>query len=201
MARRPMLTRSAPPAIMALALSMLVLAACGGPGAATRRAASDAVAPIVAMETQDRAAAKAAPGTASPSVMESPAPLAMLESVSPDPGPEPGPESHAAPAQKAARARINDDPDQLMGLAPHAVSRLLGPPSLLRTEAPAQVWQYAAQDCVLDIYLYAEEKKPHRSRVTYYEIRLPDTARIGARACFAELIESWNLAAKNALEL
>ena len=84
-----------------------------------------------------------------------------------------------------------------MGLAPHAVNRLLGPPSLLRTEAPAEVWQYTAEDCVLDIYLYAEEKMPDRSTVTYYEIRRSDRAKSGARACFGEIIQSWNNASGN----
>ena len=82
-----------------------------------------------------------------------------------------------------------------MGLAPHAVNRLLGPPSLLRTELPAQVWQYTAADCVLDIYLYAEEERPDRSRVTYYEIRRAEPASASTRACFADIIRRRDLAA------
>lgn len=111
--------------------------------------------------------------------------------TAPDPG------LTIAPPGETAIPPINDDPHQLMGLAPHAVNRLLGPPSLLRTEAPAEVWQYTAEDCVLDIYLYAEEKMPDRSTVTYYEIRRSDRAKSGARACFGEIIQSWNNASGN----
>jgi len=82
-----------------------------------------------------------------------------------------------------------------MGLAPRAVSHLLGPPTLLRTETPAQVWQYTAADCVLDIYLYAEDETPDKLRVTYYEIRRTDSPRSGTRACIADIIARHNLAA------
>jgi len=46
-------------------------------------------------------------------------------------------------------------PDQqLMGLTASALENLLGQPTLLRSEAPAQLWQYADELCVLQIFLY-----------------------------------------------
>ena len=154
-----------------LVLSLLVLAACGALGSAAR----------------DTDSASPAPGTTPETSSETIPPVAALDPETQEQTAEP-PATDDDDEQKTARAPVNDDPDQLMGLAPHAVNRLLGPPSLLRTELPAQVWQYTAADCVLDIYLYAEEERPDRSRVTYYEIRRAETASASARACFADII-------------
>ena len=163
---------------VALALSLLVLSACGAPDNTARK-----------NESQPPST------TAEPSSETLPS-RAALDPLAPERSFEPP----AAPEQKTARAPlvpINDDPDQLMGLAPRAVSHLLGPPSLLRTETLAQVWQYTAADCVLDIYLYAEDETPDRSRVTYYEIRKNDFHGSSARACFTDIIAHHNLAAED----
>lgn len=166
-------TRPAVPAAISLALTLLIAAACVAPKETAKHKESEAPAPTPLTKDAD------AQDVAAPTV-------AALETESLDARPELPP----AKAEKPPPPPINDDPHQLMGLAPHAVNRLLGPPSLLRAEAPAEVWQYTAENCVLDIYLYVEEKTPDRSRVTYYEIRLPDSAKSGARACFAEIIQS-----------
>ena len=188
MARRLWEAKPASPVVLVLALILLVVAACTKPYNPAQGPDGDSPPPTSATETtlqQDTAPTEAVAKKASPPPKElsepAPAPLAALETESP-----------LAPAQIEVMPPINDDPHQLMGLAPSAVNRLLGPPSLLRTEAPAEVWQYTAEDCVLDIYLYAEEQMPDRSRVTYYEIRRSDTATRGARACFGEIIQSWN---------
>ncbi len=177
--------RPGTPGTIALALSLLVVGACGGSGEAARNSASDSPPPGLAAEPS--------PETVPPVAVLKP--LAPEEILEPPAAPEKILEPPAAPARTSARRTVNDDPDQLIGLAPQAISRLLGPPSLLRTETPAQVWQYTAADCVLDIYLYAEAEKPDRSRVTYYEIRAAEPARRGARACFADIIGRRNLAA------
>ncbi len=171
-----------------LALSLLAAAACAQTQRAARVGEGASQPPSMAAETT---ASMAADTTASVAT-ETP-PAAAVKPESPQQILEP-PAEPPAP-QKTARLRVNDDPHQLMGLAPEALGRLLGPPSLLRTETPAEVWQYRAADCVLDIFLYAEEEKPDRSRVTYYEIRAADSAPSGARACFADIIERRNLAA------
>ena len=177
---------------IALALSLLVLAACVAPNRDARIGEGESTAPATASETT---ASVATESPAEPAPPPAPAvkPESPQQTLEPPAAIEPPP---AEPApQKTARRVVNDDPQQLMGLAPEALSRLLGPPSLLRTESPAEVWQYRAADCVLDIFLYAEEEKPDRSRVTYYEIRAADSAPSGARACFADIIERRNLAA------
>tara|TARA_B100000029_G_C17448319_1_gene914035 strand:+ start:618 stop:1166 length:549 start_codon:yes stop_codon:yes gene_type:complete len=105
-------------------------------------------------------------------------------------GKEPTPSPQSAVPSKIARRAINNDPAQLMGLEPAAINHLLGKPSLLRTEPPAQVWQYKIADCVLDIFLYTDETEPENVRVSYFEIRGGETALAGTRACFSAILES-----------
>ncbi|MDA0229487.1 MAG: hypothetical protein O3B21_04800 [Proteobacteria bacterium] len=170
---------------LALALSLLVLAACGAPGGTARDSNS---------QPPSKAAESSSEALSSNAALDPPAPGQALEPpVAPEQKTTRAPAVPLTPV--APIAPINDDPDQLMGLAPHAVSHLLGPPSLLRTEIPAQVWQYTAANCVLDIYLYAEDEAPDRSRVTYYEIRRTQSPGSGRRACFADIIARRNLAA------
>jgi hypothetical protein len=45
---------------------------------------------------------------------------------------------------------------QLTGLHPAEVIALLGQPDLRRDEPPAQLWQYRAADCVLNLFFYRE---------------------------------------------
>ncbi len=82
---------------------------------------------------------------------------------------------------------IDDDPRQLYGLGPMALDELLGQPSLIRTEDPAQIWQYRSQTCVFDVFLYEEAGE---SRVTYIEARDDAAARIEARYCLDELLRA-----------
>jgi hypothetical protein len=48
------------------------------------------------------------------------------------------------------------DPGTLIGLDSAGVEAMLGPPDLRRREAPAELWQYRNEACVLDLYLYAD---------------------------------------------
>lgn len=48
-----------------------------------------------------------------------------------------------------------DDPTRrLMGLDQDGLQKLLGTPSFMRRDAPAQLWRYAGGGCVLDVFLY-----------------------------------------------
>ena len=44
----------------------------------------------------------------------------------------------------------------LAGLQPADVVAILGPPDLRRDEPPAELWQYRAADCVLNLFFYRE---------------------------------------------
>lgn len=131
--------------------------------------AACAVPPPVTPPASDTAAAPpAAPETA-------PAPPAAVATA---------PESPPPPSPPA--------PSILRGLSGAEVTRLIGAPRFRRADDPAALWQYAAEGCILDLYLRNEGGE---YRVVHYEFRRdPTTAPAGtaadgvdARACFAEL--------------
>ena len=88
---------------------------------------------------------------------------------------------------KVAEPSIDDDPQQLYGLDSGALGTLLGQPSLIRNEAPAEIWQYRSQTCVFDIFFYESADQP---RVTYIEARDDSAQRIDARGCLNELLRA-----------
>lgn len=73
-------------------------------------------------------------------------------------------------------------PPQMIGLDKTGVLSLLGAPHLIRRDGPAEVWQYAADACVLDLFLYAESGD---YRVDYFELRPPPGETLPADACYA----------------
>jgi hypothetical protein len=54
------------------------------------------------------------------------------------------------------------------GLRRADVARLLGRPDLLRRDGDAEIWQYRAGSCILDIFLYEE---PGGMRVAHADLR------------------------------
>lgn len=63
---------------------------------------------------------------------------------------------------------VANDPRRFIGAKPDFLLEELGQPSSLRKEAPAEVWQYRAEQCVLDIVLYEASDGPS---VVYLEAR------------------------------
>ena len=85
----------------------------------------------------------------------------------------------------AAGARPNAAPtvlalDRLKGLSARELAAALGDPTLLSRDGPAQIWQYAGQGCVLQVFLYQERDS---FRVRYAELRIDDAAATLAPAC------------------
>lgn len=86
-----------------------------------------------------------------------------------------------------ARRYMTRNPDALMHMTEMQVSYLLGTPAAKRSEAPAEVWQYRAPRCVLDVYFYENDKSGYRAmqmsdeglshhrKVAYYALRQLDT--------------------------
>ena len=60
---------------------------------------------------------------------------------------------------------------QLNGLSASELKAALGDPTLLRSDGPAQLWQYAGSGCVLHLFLYEDNGT---FRVTYSEVRIDD---------------------------
>jgi hypothetical protein len=104
------------------------------------------------------------------------------------------PPGEQATALRAITPIIDDDPARVVGMDGLELERALGPPNLRRVDPPAEVWQYAAHDCVMDVFLYEDDRPLAPHRVTYYEIRQLGPAEVSNRACFAGMILAWRLA-------
>jgi hypothetical protein len=70
------------------------------------------------------------------------------------PGPGAGDRGSASLPSSTGRAAAAPRPEDLAGRPPAWVRETLGAPSLTRREAPAEVWQYAGGDCVVDVFFY-----------------------------------------------
>ncbi|HEY7690463.1 MAG TPA: hypothetical protein VH835_17310 [Dongiaceae bacterium] len=64
--------------------------------------------------------------------------------AAPQPSPETAPPSKITPAH----------PQSVLGLQPQELERMLGAPKFVRRDAPAEVWQYRSDACVLDVFIY-----------------------------------------------
>ncbi len=103
------------------------------------------------------------------------------------------PNTETAAAPPPEEAYEPPDPTQVVGMRQHEVLRLLGEPSLIRTESTAEVWQYKHSGCVMDLFLY-QNGQPNVSEVVYFELRdlevgqhLPEMA---ARYCFGHMLNT-----------
>jgi hypothetical protein len=57
----------------------------------------------------------------------------------------------------------------LPGLRPAEVLSMLGQPDLKRNEPPAELWQYRAADCVLNLFFYDDAGNYRLDRVEAWE--------------------------------
>lgn len=108
-----------------------------------------------------------------------------LEAPAPPAAPVSKPVPQTAAVPKPDK-QINDDPKQLFGMDGHRVAALLGPASFVRRDGPAEVWQYRAKACVLDVYLY---KDAGALSVAHVYLRKRSKATQAPRRCFVALIE------------
>lgn len=84
---------------------------------------------------------------------------------------------------------VLDDPARLRGQSAEAVRALLGAPALLRRDGEAEVWQYPAERCFLDLFLYKEERLGDTELVvSHFEIRNRGGAAVSSRRCLAALV-------------
>ena len=108
---------------------------------------------------------------------------AAAQSIAPKQQPAPHPQAAAAPA-----VPINDDPAQIVGMAPSEVDDLLGAPVRVRRDGGAEIRQYRADTaCQLDAFVYQEAKG---FRVTHVELRNgPERLDAStARACLRRML-------------
>jgi hypothetical protein len=94
------------------------------------------------------------PSTASPSIISpTAAPVAGAASA---PLLPPGVEPAKSEVTALAVPPIEREPVRLVGLSPAEVERLLGRPHFVRHDGQAQIWRFANQSCILDLFFYRE---------------------------------------------
>lgn len=86
----------------------------------------------------------------------------------------------------ASLSKTNADPQQLLGMDSAALSDLLGEPALVRREGDAEIWQYRADECVLDVFLYGGMRQ-----VEHVDLRdRGDASEKAVAACFVGIMEA-----------
>jgi len=89
----------------------------------------------------------------------------------------------AVPGDNPVSLSTITEPSLLKGLSGRQVQALLGAPAFKRRDAPAEIWQYRARQCTLDLFVYEEGGG---QRVEHYSVRSP--ARLADKDCFTELL-------------
>jgi len=97
-----------------------------------------------------------------------------------------------APRPKSEPARPRFESRQLIGLTESDVANLLGQPTLLRRDPPAEVWQYARRDCVLFLFLY-DAKGESGHKVNHVEMRSRGGADMSVEDCLAALVRAGSI--------
>ncbi|WP_157231212.1 hypothetical protein [Kiloniella laminariae] len=85
------------------------------------------------------------------------------------------------PEKTKPELEVDDNPEKLIGLDAAGLEELLGTPKLIRQESPAEIWQYNASDCVLDLVFYD-------AVTSYVEARNTAVQPMDKRSCFRSLL-------------
>ncbi len=85
--------------------------------------------------------------------------------------------------QQAARVATYD-PEEFIGYGPQRLLPIMGAPDFVRRDGPAQIWQYRAENCVLDLFLYGQNDD---SQVRHVELRERVPGVEPVEQCFSRL--------------
>ena len=94
--------------------------------------------------------------------------------------------AHEDAVLQPAAAIIDGRSNAFIGLDGRALANAFGQPQMVRKETPAEVWQYAGADCVVDFYLYDEDG---RLRVAYVEARDMQADSAATERCVKSLLQ------------
>jgi hypothetical protein len=80
-------------------------------------------------------------------------------------------------------------PNNLIGQNQERLIRLLGVPSFKRRDAPAEIWRYRNQNCLLDLYFYPSKgsSAARALQVTFVEARTPQGPSASVTGCLNAL--------------
>jgi hypothetical protein len=79
---------------------------------------------------------------------------------------------------------IRFDANEFTGFSPERVLPVLGAPDFVRRDGNAQIWQYRATNCVLDLFLY---KSGSETTVKHAELRSRVPGAEPLDACYSRL--------------
>ena len=78
------------------------------------------------------------------------------------------------------------EPKDLMGIGLDKLPQTLGQPALVRRDGPSAVWQYEAENCVLDVFLY-RTKPIIPLQVIHLETRNKTGQPVDTKECLQEI--------------
>lgn len=186
-----------------LALSIAILAACGGPPTNGTYSAASPIKFGSAVYAPPRISEPSEPAETASTEAAPPAPQGKAIGIV-----QPSEDSAKPVKQSQSAATLPDEavasrhakPEQLVGLKPEEVKQILGSPALVRHDSPAQIWQYRSRDCVLDLFLYPPPAAGEAARaaksaaseaaktVVYFELRGRNPKQAADDACFNALV-------------
>jgi len=97
---------------------------------------------------------------------------------------EAGPPAGGSTTNLAAAQVIRFDANEFMGYSPDRVLPVLGAPDFVRRDGNAQIWQYRATNCILDLFLY---KDGSETQVKHAELRPRVPGAETLDACYSRL--------------
>jgi hypothetical protein len=96
------------------------------------------------------------------------------------------PHPPAPSSSPSALAMLSKSDGQLVGLADRDLTAALGEPNHIRHDDPATIWQYTADNCVVDFYLYQANAG---LQVAYVEARDHKAQTEVTQACMHSLLQ------------
>jgi hypothetical protein len=114
-----------------------------------------------------------------------PTPAAAQAAAPPAAGAVSGEGEARSPAggQTAVRA-VRFNAEEFVGYGPERVLPVLGAPDFVRRDGTAQIWQYRATNCILDLFLYTSGKE---TRVKHAELRPRTPGAEGLDSCYSRM--------------
>ena len=82
---------------------------------------------------------------------------------------------------------LDANPQQLIGLESRGLADILGSPSFVRRDGKAEVWQYPAESCILDVFLYRDKGT---LSVNYVELRGRGTVPMPRQDCYRQMLQT-----------
>ena len=79
---------------------------------------------------------------------------------------------------------VERQPVRLLGMTTAEIERLLGHPRFVRHDGAAQIWRFANQSCILDVFFYREG---NGYTVRHYEMRAQGLSEATPRPCAGDV--------------